>query len=85
MKATREGNPQAQYELGLRYESGAWDVERDPEQARRWILKAAEAGHRLAMRTLAHAYAAGELGLEVDPERARLWAERAAAPPPRGP
>ncbi len=74
-KAER-GDPQAQYELGLRYESGAWDVVRNDQQALRWITKAAEGGNVQAMKTLVHVYAQGELGVTADPALSRQWQER---------
>jgi len=73
----KAGDPHAQYELGLRYESGAYDVLKDDAQALYWLGKAAENGNRQAMQTLVHVYANGELGQKADPAKAAQWRERA--------
>lgn len=70
-------DPQAQYELGLRYESGAWDVIKDEQKALYWLKQAAENGNRHAMGALAHIYARGQLGVTADPQQAAAWAEKA--------
>lgn len=69
----KQGDAQAEYELGLRYESGAWDVNQDNKQALVWITKAAEDGNHLAMKTLAGIYLHGDLGLSADPAAAAEW------------
>lgn len=71
------GDPHAQYELGLRYESGAYDVNRDDQQALHWLTLAADNGNIHAMAALAHIYARGELGVEPKPELAEQWRKRA--------
>jgi len=76
----RRGDPQAQYELGLRYESGAWDVSRDPKKALAWIVKAAQAGNRVAMKSLADIYRHGDLGVPADAVKAAAWEKKAAQP-----
>jgi TPR repeat protein len=48
----KEGDPVAEYQLGERYETGAWDVNRDLQQARRWLKQSAAAGNRIAIKTL---------------------------------
>jgi len=73
----RQGDPQAEYELGLRYESGAWDVNQDNKQAMEWISKAANDGNHIAMKTLADIYRHGDLGLHADPDKAAEWKKRA--------
>jgi len=70
----QKGDPLAQYELGLRYESGAWDVNKDNEKALYWLTKAAKNGNHHAMAALAHIYARGELGVEKDQKEADYWA-----------
>ena len=77
-----EGDPQAEYELGLRYETGAWDVFRDNDKALFWITRSANAGNRIAMKVLADIYRQGRLGLKADAAKARVWAQRAVASPP---
>ncbi len=79
-------DPHAQYELAMRYESGAFSVNRDPRQALLWLRKAADNGNVLAMRRLARAWERGELGLKADPAKAAAWRKRAhaaASPPSR--
>ncbi len=78
-RRARDGDAKAQYELGIRYESGAWDVEQDNAAALQWISKAAKNGNRVAMLTLADIYQHGDLGVDVDPGKARYWEDKAAA------
>lgn len=73
----KDGDPQAQYELGLRYESGAWDVNKNDKQALYWLKQAADSGNHHAMATLAHVYERGELGVTKDPQQAAEWANKA--------
>jgi len=73
----RQGNPQAEYELGLRYESGAWDVEQDDAKALEWITKAANDGNHRAMKTLADIYLHGDIGVTPDPAKAHEWEQKA--------
>jgi TPR repeat protein len=49
----RQGDPVAEYQLGMRYRNGAWAVTRDPQQASFWLQRSAAAGNRLAAHTLA--------------------------------
>jgi uncharacterized protein len=51
----RAGDPAAEYQLGMRYRSGAWAVTQDPQQANFWLQRAAAAGNRLAAHSLANA------------------------------
>ncbi len=71
------GDPHAQYELGLRYENGALDVNKDPAKALRWLTKAAENGNLLAMHKLSRVYAKGSLGVDQDSAKAAYWREKA--------
>ncbi|EXJ16566.1 tetratricopeptide repeat protein [Imhoffiella purpurea] len=48
-----QGDQLAQYRLGLRYLSGAWDMPRDPGKAVAWLRRAADGGSRLAGQALA--------------------------------
>lgn len=73
-----QGDPHAQYELGLRYENGAYDVTADPEKALAWFRRAARNGNLLAMKKLSGIYAQGLLGVAKDPEKARYWQQRSA-------
>lgn len=47
MKLAKKGNAEAQFKIGEMYESG-FGVEKDMEQARIWINKAAAKGHKVA-------------------------------------
>ncbi len=76
------GDPQAEYELGLRYESGAWDVVRNDALALKWLHRAAAHGNRHAMTTLSHIYAGGLLGVTQDAHQAAQWQARAKSPAP---
>jgi TPR repeat protein len=69
----RSGDPQAEYELAMRYDSGAYDVEKDEAKALKWLQAAANHGNRLAMQTLVHVYNQGEMGVKPDPEQAAYW------------
>ncbi len=72
----KRGDPTTQYELGLRYETGAWAVKKNEKLAFYWLNRAAHNGNRLAMRALQHAYKFGKLGLKKDPLQVRYWAGR---------
>jgi len=73
------GDAEAEYELGLRYEIGAWGVEQDNRAAVTWLTRAAEGGHRLAMQAVAHIHEQGLLGVPPDPAAARAWLDRLRA------
>ncbi len=78
IKKARQGDPQAEFELGLRYESGAWDVHQDNQKALSWITRSANSGNKTAMKTLADIYRNGDLGLAADPAKATMWEKKAA-------
>jgi len=75
----KKGDPQAEFELGLRYESGAWDVNQDNQKALTWITRAADDGNRVAMKTLADIYRQGDLGVTADRSKAEAWEKKAAS------
>lgn len=52
LERAHQGDPLAEYQLGLRYRNGGWAVEPDARQARRWLRKAAADGNRLAAQAL---------------------------------
>jgi uncharacterized protein len=68
---------EAQYQLAIRYETGAWGVRRHPDQALHWFNKAAESGYKPAMHSLADIYEKGLLGVKQDPKLAAQWREKA--------
>ncbi len=78
IKRAKDGDSQAEYELGIRYESGAWDVLKDNKKALKWITRAANSGNPIAMDTLADIYRHGDLGLAVDMKKAQFWDKKAA-------
>lgn len=72
----RRGNPQAQYQLGLRYQYGN-GVAKTPSKAHRWLSKAAKAGNARAQFALSQfyqQYARNRPGLK----KALLWLKKAA-------
>jgi hypothetical protein len=75
-KLAEDGDPEAQYQLGIRYESGV-RVKRDYVQALHWFTEAANSGHVMAMKSLADIYARGLDGVGVDKARAAQWSEKA--------
>jgi TPR repeat protein len=75
--AAEQGVAQAQYSLGLCYESGR-GVAKDPAQAIRWFRQAAEQGYDEAEYTLGCCYN-GDDGFPKDPSVAVKWWEKAAA------
>lgn len=48
-----DGDPLAEYQLGLRYRDGSWAVEPDSRKAQQWLQRAADAGNPLAAQALA--------------------------------
>ena len=54
-RCAEQGDAQAQFKLGARYEEGYW-VTQDPAEAERWYRLAAEAGHVVAQFTLGWRY-----------------------------
>jgi hypothetical protein len=75
-KSARQGNPQAQLQLGNLYLKGA-GVARNFTQARKWLETAANNGNAFAMHNLAVLYCGGE-GRKPDHARASDWFRRAA-------
>lgn len=76
-RGIRNGDPNAQYEIGACYASGI-GTEQDYEQAVQWYRKAAEQGHSAAQYYLGECYANG-YGVDKDPEQAAYWSGKAAA------
>ena len=76
LQAAKQGDPGAQYEVGMMY---AWGrgVKQDLELGAHWTRKAAEQGKRQAQRSLAVMYAQGR-GVEQDFVESARWTRRAA-------
>ncbi len=72
------GDPEAQYELGLRYKSGAFSdkLKPNPEKALYWLKQAANNGNLLAMKALSALYSSGFPGLEKDLGKAKYWRDK---------
>lgn len=71
-----QGDKEAQFSLGLMYDTGNL-VERNPEQAVHWFKKAAAAGVAGACLYLGMKYAFGA-GVKQDRQKAQHWYEQAA-------
>lgn len=80
-KAAEQGDADGMFGYAVMLAAGEGLKKKDPLEARRWFLRAAEAGHAQATNVLAQAYLKGELGF-VDADRespeALRWIERAA-------
>ncbi|MBI3776604.1 MAG: sel1 repeat family protein, partial [Gammaproteobacteria bacterium] len=72
-KLAQDGDTEAQYQLAIRCETGAYGQKKDSVSAIAWFKKAAEHGHALAIRSLAQIYLKGIEGVPADPEAARYW------------
>ncbi len=78
------------FDVAVYYQRGLGTLN-DPQAAREWFERAAEAGHVGAMEVMAAYYRDGRDGTPRDGARARYWAERARAegipaePPPTKP
>lgn len=75
LKAALQGNASAQYGLGQMYVKGE-GVKKDLEQARVYILRAAEQDYLVAVTLMMEAYRNGGLGLTADKDKADAWEAR---------
>lgn len=71
-------SPEAQYELGKRYEQGH-GVPQDNRLAVQWYRRAAEHGHSQAQKRLGKALALGDLGLDRNEAESDKWLRLSAA------
>lgn len=71
-KAAAQGNASAEYGLGQMYVKGE-GVKKDPEQARLYVLRAAEKDYLAAVTMMMEAYRVGGLGLAPDKDKADAW------------
>jgi TPR repeat protein len=72
-----QGNPYAQYKVGLSYDVGV-GAPQDFTEAAKWYLMAADRGHAGAQFNLGLLYADGR-GVEQDNVQAHMWLNLAAA------
>ena len=76
LKAAEQGDPEAQYYLGLMYNKG-FGLKQDYTEAMNWYLKAAEQDNKDALCSLANMYLEGE-GVKQDYFKAFEWYQKAA-------
>lgn len=76
-KAADQGNAEGAYRLGKMYTKGE-GVERDPVEAGKWMLLAAENGYLLAMRAMGYAFEKADMGVSKDLDKSVEWFTRAA-------
>lgn len=74
-KAALQGNASAEYGLGQMYVKGE-GVKKDLEQARLYVLRAAEKDYLAAVTLMMEAYRMGGLGLTADKGQADAWEAR---------
>jgi len=74
-KLAEKGIPDAQFNLGLMYHSGAAGVFSE-KQALKWYLKAAQNGSYQAQEYMAVGYREGWFGLKKDTAKAKHWETR---------
>ncbi len=75
-RLAQQGDPEAQFSLGLLYDTGG-QVEHDPEKAAKWFAKAARQGIPGACLYLGMKYEFGS-GIEQNREQAIFWYQQAA-------
>lgn len=75
-KRAKGGDPNAIYELGMMYRTGASSLPKDLPQAAKWLLKGAQGGHPQAMMQIGQLLAWG-YGMEKNANEARRWLEKA--------
>ena len=75
-QAAEQGDPIAQYKLGVCYDNGE-GVTKDPQEAVKWYRKAAEQGYARAQYNLGVCYDNGQ-GVTKDLQEAVKWYRKAA-------
>jgi len=75
-KRAEKGEPNAQYQLGMRYVNGE-GIGKDPQKAATWLKKAAEQNNPQAQYQLGKMYKEG-IGVTPDPKQAKHWLFKAA-------
>lgn len=74
----KNGDPVAQYYLGLCHTQGGLGIAKDYKKAIEWWKKSAENGNTYAQLKLASCYTRGSLGLAKDRKEAAKWYKMAA-------
>lgn len=77
MLSASKGDPDSYHELGLAYYNGNFGLNFEPEEAFRWIMKAAKKGHIEAENTIGVFYAEG-IYVKKNFEEAIKWYRQAA-------
>lgn len=80
-KAADQGDLDGMYDYGRMLASGEGVKDKDIQEGRQWLLKAAESGHRLAINVIADAYLNGGLGFnqaDRNSQAALVWVRKAA-------
>jgi TPR repeat protein len=76
-QSERERAAPAEYYVAQEYAGmGGGLVERNNDEAKKWLRRAAEGGHKPAAALLAKAYSEGLLGLSQDSNEAKVWLEK---------
>ena len=74
--AAEAGNDAAEFRLSQLYDSGRWGVDKDPQEAFKWYLLAAQGGMYEAMQKVAFKYEFGK-GVDEDIREALKWYQKA--------
>lgn len=78
LKAVKQENVNAMYNLGINFENGLCGLEQNYAEAAKWYLKSADNGFADAQFCIGKCYMLG-LGVEQNEELGLEWFERAAA------
>lgn len=78
-KLAEDGDPEAQYQYGMRLEHGSPASAKDVAAAITWYQRAAASGQRMAMASLAHIYRNGAAGVAANAALADEWARKSRA------
>ncbi len=78
--AANEGEMEAQYEIGLFFQTNLRGITKDYLESERWLSAAAEQGHLSAQNSLGYLYAFGSEDNQIkqDQEKAMYWWSKAA-------
>jgi len=83
LERARQGDADAQFDLGKNYETGRIGLPKDISQAQYWYRKAADQGDPYAEASLGILFNFGK-GVQRDYAQAYMWYERAAMHAPAG-